>query len=59
MKYMIDCEGLGRALSLAQRILDCHVTAMEVRPVHDSVDMTLNYSGWVVECRVSSQVLLL
>lgn len=37
--YMIDCEGLDRALSLAERILDFHVTAVEVRQVHDSVDM--------------------
>jgi hypothetical protein len=40
--YMIACEGLDRALSLAERILDYHVTAVEVRPVHDLVDMTLN-----------------
>jgi len=40
--YMIDCEGLDRALTVAERILDFHVTAVEVRPVHDSVDMALH-----------------
>jgi hypothetical protein len=40
--YMIDCEGRDRALSLAELILDFHVPAVEVRPVHDSVDMTLH-----------------
>jgi hypothetical protein len=36
--YLLDCEDLGRALSIAERILDFHVTAVEVRQVHDSVD---------------------
>ena len=36
--YLLDCEDLGRALSIAERILDFHVTAIEVRQVHDSVD---------------------
>jgi hypothetical protein len=37
--YLLDCEDLGRALSIGERILDFHVTAIEVRQVHDSVDM--------------------
>jgi hypothetical protein len=37
--YLIDCDDLGRALSIAERILDFHVTAVEVRQVHDSVDI--------------------
>jgi hypothetical protein len=36
--YLLDCEDLSRALSIAERILDFHVTAVEVRQVHDSVD---------------------
>jgi hypothetical protein len=35
--YLIDCAGLDRALSIAERVLDFHVTAVEVRQVHDSV----------------------
>jgi hypothetical protein len=37
--YLIDCEDLDRVLSIAERILDFHVTAVEVRQVHDSVDV--------------------
>jgi predicted enzyme related to lactoylglutathione lyase len=37
--HMLDCEALDRALSVAERILDFHVTAVEVRQVHDSVDV--------------------
>ncbi len=37
--YVVDCKDLDRALSLAGRLLDFHVTAVEVRPVHDSVGM--------------------
>jgi len=37
--YLIDCDDLGRALSIAERILDSHVTTVEVRQVHDSVDI--------------------
>lgn len=32
------CEDLARAISIAGRILDFHVTAIEVRQVHDSVE---------------------
>ena len=35
--YLIDCDGPDRAHSIAERILDFHVTAVEVRQVHDSV----------------------
>ena len=37
--YVIDCESLERALRVAERMLDFHVTAVEVREVHDSVGM--------------------
>ncbi len=35
--YLIECETPDRALSIAEGILDFHVTAVEVRQVHDSV----------------------
>ncbi len=35
--YVIDCEGLDRAMSIAERTLDFHVTAVEVRHIRDSV----------------------
>lgn len=34
--YVIDCENVERALRIAEGILDFHVTAVEVRQVHDS-----------------------
>ena len=37
--YLVDCRDLDRALSIAERILDFHVTAIEVRQVHDSVNI--------------------
>ncbi len=37
--YAIDCESLDRAISIAERILDFHVTTVEVRQVHDSAGM--------------------
>ena len=37
--YLIDCRDLDRALAIAERILDFHVTAVEVRQVHDSVNI--------------------
>jgi hypothetical protein len=37
--YLIDCEGPERARSIAERVLDFHVTAVEVRRVHDSFGM--------------------
>jgi hypothetical protein len=37
--YLVECRDLDRALSIAGRILDFHVTAVEVRQVHDSVNI--------------------
>jgi hypothetical protein len=37
--YLVDCGGPDRARAIAVSILDSHVTAIEVRPVHDSVDL--------------------
>ena len=36
--YEIDCESLDRAREIASPILDDHVTAIELRRIHDSVD---------------------
>ena len=37
--YLVDRRDLDRALSITERILDFHVTAIEVRQVHDSVNI--------------------
>lgn len=37
--YVIEWEGPDRARALAERVLDFHVTAVEVREVHDWVGM--------------------
>jgi hypothetical protein len=37
--YVIDCASPERARAIAERVLDFHVTAVEVRPVHDSFGM--------------------
>ena len=34
--YVIECESLDRARAIAERTLDHHVTAVELREVHDS-----------------------
>jgi hypothetical protein len=34
--YVIDCASPQRAHAIAERVLDFHVTAVEVRPIHDS-----------------------
>jgi hypothetical protein len=34
--YVIDCASPERAYAIAEHILDFHVTAAEVRPIHDS-----------------------
>jgi len=34
--YVIDCASPDRARAIAGRVLDFHVTAIEVRPIHDS-----------------------
>jgi hypothetical protein len=43
--YVIDCETVERAHSIAEGILDFHVTAVEVRQVHDSVGMEQVQNG--------------
>jgi hypothetical protein len=37
--YVIECASLDRADAVAQRVLDFHVTAVEIRPIHDSFGM--------------------
>ena len=37
--YLFDCRDLDVALAIAERILDFHVTAIEVRQVDDSVNI--------------------
>jgi len=40
--YEIECADLDRALAIAKRVLDFHVTAAEVRRVHDTADRAAN-----------------
>ncbi|MGW7410271.1 YciI family protein [Streptomyces sp. NPDC054833] len=37
--YVIDCAGPERARAIAERVLDFHVVAVEVRPIHDAFGM--------------------
>lgn len=37
--YVVDCVSRERALEIAGRVVDFHVVAVEVRPVHDSFGM--------------------
>lgn len=37
--YVLECESAERAREIASRVLDFHVVAVEVRPVHDSFGM--------------------
>ncbi|MER5453123.1 YciI family protein [Streptomyces sp. NPDC002766] len=37
--YVVDCATPERAREIAGRVLDFHVVAVEVRPVHDSFGM--------------------
>jgi hypothetical protein len=37
--YIIECGSAAQAASIAERVLDFHVTAVEVRQVHDSFGM--------------------
>jgi hypothetical protein len=37
--YVLECESTERAREIAARVLDFHVVAVEVRPVHDSFGM--------------------
>jgi hypothetical protein len=39
---LIDCASQLRALSIAERMLDAHVTAVELREVHDSIGISDN-----------------
>jgi hypothetical protein len=36
--YEIDCETVERAREIAARLLDDHVTTVELRRIHDAVD---------------------
>ncbi|TDV39722.1 YciI family protein [Actinophytocola oryzae] len=36
--WVLDCADRERALAIGERMLDWHVTAVEIRAVHDSVD---------------------
>ena len=38
--YVIDCASPERARAIAERVLDFHVTAVEVRAIHDSFGMS-------------------
>jgi hypothetical protein len=33
--YVLECEDAERAREIAERVLDFHVVAVEVRPIHD------------------------
>jgi hypothetical protein len=35
--YLVDCENGARAITIGEELLDFHVTAVEVRQIHDSV----------------------
>ena len=37
--YVVDCASPERARAIAERVLDFHVVAVEVRPIHDSFGM--------------------
>lgn len=37
--YVIDCQSAEHAAAIATRVLDFHVTAVEVREIHDSFGM--------------------
>ncbi|GAB7181842.1 hypothetical protein ATKI12_1673 [Kitasatospora sp. Ki12] len=37
--YVVECASPGRAREIAERVLDLHVLAAEVRPVHDHFGM--------------------
>jgi hypothetical protein len=37
--YVVDCASPERAREIAERVLDFHVVAVEVRPIHDSFGM--------------------
>jgi hypothetical protein len=37
--HVIDCASPERARAIAERVVDFHVVAVEVRPIHDSFGM--------------------
>ncbi len=37
--YVVECDSMTEAEALAEGILDFHVTAVEVRPIHDVFGM--------------------
>jgi hypothetical protein len=37
--YVFECADRDRAVAIAERLLDSHVTAVEVREIHDSTGM--------------------
>lgn len=37
--YVLECADRERAVAIAERLLDSHVTAVEVRSIHDSTGM--------------------
>jgi hypothetical protein len=43
--YVLDCATPERARAIAERVLDFHVTAIEIRPVHDSFGMGSGAAG--------------
>ncbi|MDH6143768.1 hypothetical protein P3T35_005803 [Kitasatospora sp. GP30] len=38
--YVIDCATPERAREIAERVLDFHVVAVELRPIHDAFGMS-------------------
>jgi hypothetical protein len=37
--YVVECATSQRARAIAERVVDFHVTGVEVRPIHDSFGM--------------------
>jgi hypothetical protein len=37
--YVVECESTERANAIAEGILDGHVTAVEIRQIHDSLNL--------------------
>jgi hypothetical protein len=43
--YVVECDSSDDALGVAERILDFHVTSVEVRTIHDSFGMATAGAG--------------
>ena len=43
--YVLECESPERAREIASRVLDFHVVAVEVRPIHDWFGMGADPEG--------------